>query len=59
MSINSLITARDNIKEEISEYEIFENNQRDYYEVLLQNLYLPSVNIWKDPYTKNFDVTIL
>lgn len=58
-TINSLIGAYDNIRDEISKYEDFENDQRDYYEELLQNLYLPSINVWKDPYTKKFDVTIL
>lgn len=58
-TISSLISVYDNIKEEIADYETFEKKQSEYYEVLLQHLYLPSINVWKDPYTKNFDVTIL
>jgi len=58
-TISSIITTNDNIAEEISEDEIFKQQQKDYYEVLLQNIYLPSLNIWKDPYTKNFNMSIL
>ena len=58
-SLNELISAYDNIVNEIEDYHIFEDQQRSYYEILLQNVYLPSLNVWKDPYTKNFDMTIL
>ena len=26
---------------------------------MLQNIYLPSLNVWKDPYTKNFNMSVL
>ena len=58
-TISSIITVNNNIAEELSEDEIFKQQQKDYYEVLLQNIYLPSLNIWKDPYTKNFNMSIL
>ena len=58
-NINSLMSVYDNIRSEIDGYELFEANQKNYYEVLLQNLYLPSINVWKDPYTRNFDLTVL
>lgn len=58
-TISSMISIYDNIQEEIEAYETFEIDQKDYYEVLLKNLYLPSINVWKDPYTKNFDLTVL
>ena len=36
-----------------------EFEEKSYYEILLQNISLPSLNVWKDPYTKNFDMTVL
>ena len=58
-TINSLISVYDNLRAAIVDYETFEQKQSEYYEVLLKKLYLPSINVWKDPYTKNFDATIL
>lgn len=57
--INWMIAINDNIQETVDGRELFKEQQKSYYEVLLQNIYLPSLNIWKDPYTKNFDMTIL
>jgi hypothetical protein len=48
-----------NVEEMVESRELFKKQQKSYYEVLLQNVYLPSLNIWKDPYTKNFDMTLL
>lgn len=58
-TINSVISVNDAINEDLSENETFKQKQRNYYEVLLQNIYLPSLNIWKDPYTKNFNMAVL
>ncbi len=54
-----MIAVNDSIQETVEGRELFKEQQKSYYEVLLQNIYLPSLNIWKDPYTKNFDMTIL
>jgi hypothetical protein len=51
-----MISIHNNIEAEIDENEIIKNQQKSYYEVLLQNIYLPSLNVWKDPYTKNFNM---
>jgi hypothetical protein len=51
-----MIVVNRNIENEIVEEEILKQQQKGYYEVLLQNIYLPSLNVWKDPYTKNFDM---
>ena len=51
--------ASQNIQETLDERKEFQKRQKRYYEALLQNLYLPSLNVWKNPYTKNFDMTIL
>ncbi|MBO7095251.1 hypothetical protein J6V86_03650 [bacterium] len=51
--------VNNNVEEVVASRELFKKQQKSYYEVLLQNIYLPSLNIWKDPYTKNFDMTLL
>ena len=58
-TINWMVVVNKNIETEIAEAEILKQQQKGYYEVLLQNIYLPSLNVWKDPYTKNFDMWIL
>jgi hypothetical protein len=54
-----MIEVNNNIEEESRIDEIFKQQQKSYYEVLLQNIYLPSLNVWKDPYTKNFNMSVL
>lgn len=58
-TVNWMISVNDNIEERIKENEIYMQQQQSYFEVLLQNIYLPSLNVWKDPYTKNFNMWIL
>lgn len=58
-TINGMISINNNIEEELRKDEIFKQQQKWYYEVLLQNIYLPSLNIWKDPYTKNFNMAVV
>jgi len=58
-TINWAIEINNNITETLLNREDFKKEQKNYYEVLLQNIYLPSLNIWKNPYTENFDVTIV
>jgi len=59
INVNWMIEINKNVEEEIINNEIFKQQQKSYYEVLLQNIYLPSLNVWKDPYTKNFNMWIL
>ena len=47
-TINWMIEINNNIEEESQADEIFKQQQKSYYEVLLQNIYLPSLNVWKD-----------
>ena len=58
-TINWMTNINANVEEVVASRELFKKQQKSYYEVLLQNIYLPSLNIWKDPYTKNFDMTLL
>lgn len=58
-TIQWMISVHNNVEKEIEENEVIKQQQKSYYEVLLQNIYLPSLNVWKDPYTKNFNMWIL
>lgn len=58
-TINWMIWISDNIEEELAIDEMFKQQQKSYYEVLLENIYLPSLNVWKDPYTRNFNMSVL
>ena len=59
ITIEDLISINNDIQEELKEDKTRKQQQKKYYETLLQNIYLPSLNIWKDPYTKNFNMAIL
>lgn len=58
-TIDGVFEVNKEIQEVLDEREEFQKRQKSYYEVLLQNLYLPSLNVWKNPYTKNFDISVL
>ena len=47
------------IDAELDNNKKFQQQQQSYYEIFLQNIYLPSLNVRKNPYTKTFDVTLL
>jgi hypothetical protein len=54
-----MIQINNNVQEMLEDRLQFKQQQKSYYEVLLQNIYLPTLNVWKDPYTKNFDIRYL
>lgn len=58
-TINWALKINSNIIETLKNREDFQKEQKNYYEVLLQNIYLPSLNIWKNPYTDHFDISII
>ncbi len=58
-TINGMIQINNNVQEMLEDRLQFKQQQKSYYEVLLQNIYLPTLNVWKDPYTKNFDIRYL
>ena len=58
-TISWMVWIRNNIEEELAIDEMFKQQQKSYYEVLLENIYLPSLNVWKDPYTQNFNMSVL
>ena len=57
--VGDLIDASSDVQEKLDGRERFRDSQKNNYETLLQNIYLPSLNVWKDPYTKNFDITVM
>lgn len=59
ITIHWMIWINNTIQEDVNKNEDLKKQQKSYYEVLLQNIYLPSLNVWKDPYTKDFDMSIL
>lgn len=58
-TVDGMISVSDNIYDTLVNREEFKQQQKSYYEVLLQNIYLPSLNLRKNPYTQNFDLSIL
>ena len=58
-TIEDLIWTNNSIQKKLEEDKTRKEQQKKYYETLLQNIYLPSLNIWKDPYTKNFNMEVL
>ncbi len=58
-TISSIISIYNDIERDLDDQQKEKNKKKDYYEILLQNIYLPSLNIWKDPYTKNFNMSVL
>ena len=45
-TINWITEVNNKIEEVVESRELFKKQQKSYYEVLLQNIYLPSLNIW-------------
>ena len=58
-TVENIIDINNHVAETLENRQNFKAQQKSYYEILLQNIYLPSLNIWKDPYTKDFDLSIL
>ena len=58
-TFDDMIKVNNNVEEAILNLENSKKEEMVSYETLLQKIYLPSLNVWKDPYTKNFDTTIL
>jgi len=58
-TIEWMVSISNTISEQLESRKEIKETQEDYYKVFLQNIYLPSLNIWKDPYTKAFDLSVL
>lgn len=57
--IDDMLSINLNVKEELLLWQDTKENTKNYYEMLLQKLYLPSLNIWKNQYTDHFDMSLL
>lgn len=58
-SIYGLLAVNTKIAETLQERNDILKNLIRYYDLFLRNLYLPSLNVWKNPYSKQIDITIL
>ncbi len=58
-TIDGMLAINENINTQLQSRREMKETQENYYKVLLQNIYLPSLNVWKNPYTKAFDPSVL
>ncbi|MDR3168389.1 MAG: hypothetical protein LBU27_01105 [Candidatus Peribacteria bacterium] len=50
-TINELVDVQEKVNTELQNRKQLAFDQNKYYNLFLRNIYLPSLNIWKDPYT--------
>lgn len=58
-TLTELISYEVDIENEIERYNWYLDNLQSPYTNLIQHLLLPQLNIWKDPFIWNLDITIL
>ncbi len=58
-TLNELINYETNIENEIERYNWYLSSLQNPYTNLTKHLFLPQLNIWKDPFLWNVDTTIL
>ncbi|GHW02814.1 hypothetical protein AGMMS50249_6000 [candidate division SR1 bacterium] len=58
-TIHELLQVKQSINNKLNDYKKLFVEQTNYYEYFLNNLYLPTLNIWKDPYTQQIDISII
>lgn len=54
-----LFQIKENINSKLNNLKEIKESQQRYYNIFLNNLYLPSINVWKNPFTEEFDASIL
>lgn len=59
ITIHNLLEASDEVNAKLSDYQKLAEEQVKYYNMFLRHLYLPSINVWKDPYTQAIDPTLM
>lgn len=59
ITIHNLLEAADEVNHTFDNYQKLAEDQAKYYNMLLRHLYLPSINVWKDPYTTLIDPTLM
>lgn len=58
-TIPQLLQVKDAAEEQLKKYQSLFESQSSYYKLFLRNIYLPSLNIRKDPYTQMVDTDII
>jgi hypothetical protein len=58
-TITDLLEVDNSVSELLEKYNAIKDRQNSYYESLLQLFYFPTLNIWKNQFTKDIDITII
>ena len=58
-SIWDLLDADETTSITLKKYQEIQNTHGEYYNNLLRFFYLPSLNVWENPFTKEIDVTLM
>jgi hypothetical protein len=58
-TINDLLVKEEEVAADLEKNKGIADIQGKYYNLFLRYLYLPSINIWKTPYTDQIDPTIM
>ncbi|MDR2541084.1 MAG: hypothetical protein LBD11_04845 [Candidatus Peribacteria bacterium] len=58
-TISELLEVGEEVSAKLQERKQLALDQTKYYNLFLRNIYLPSLNVWKDPYTLEIDPTII
>lgn len=58
-NVSDLIDQDNDIKDNIQRYNKYMQDLQIPYQYLLKNIYLPSLNIWKDQYSDKVDTTLI
>ncbi|MDR0860190.1 MAG: hypothetical protein LBO09_04355 [Candidatus Peribacteria bacterium] len=58
-TISELLEVGEEVSTKLQERKQLALDQNKYYNLFLRNIYLPSLNVWKDPYTLAIDPTII
>ena len=59
LTFDDLVAKNDEIKDSIQKYKEYLHNLQIPYENFLKYIYLPSLNIWRDTYTKQIDTSLI
>jgi len=58
-TLNHLLTVEEEVSRTLNNYLTLASEQVKYYNMFLRHIYLPSLNLWKDPFTQAIDPTIM
>ena len=59
VTLNELLTVGEDVSAKLASRRQLAIDQGQYYDLFLRNIYLPRLNIWKNPYTAVIDPTII